>query len=480
MTVGEKIQFYRKRAGLSQEELGQKLIVSRQTISLWEMDKTLPTVDNLLRLKEVFCVEIDELLSESEPGVAIESTASETYNFEYDDVNINKIYKLVTAPLKHRFIIFLVVSAILLFLFVGDSGETLDNVLMGFVLGYFLIGLIIHLKTFFATQKDWKARKPKLLASSYLYEIYEDRIEITVNSDGVAKSTIRLSFDDIDRTQIMGEYFFIEVSGQFYVINKEDVPETSRLHALCRTHEEKRKRHHPKIILRIISIVLMVLSILSVFYGFAAVGVITAIFGNVIYLEQYMWMLYLFIPIPLASVIFGYVMKKKGYFYKKNVITGFIMIGVLILYGSFTFIIGNAVDHSDAQLLRVEETVGIDLPEPLRINVYDYTNGDVLDEYTGEVKQASELLYSVADLESFESVFESDERWISEVPSALVGVCSEMYSSYYDYIIIYNVTTGEFNTLPEETGNYQFINILYSADGNLMMLVEYDKAFIAD
>ena len=52
MTVGEKIQFYRKRNGLSQEELGQKMFVSRQTISLWEMDKTLPTIDNLLRLNK--------------------------------------------------------------------------------------------------------------------------------------------------------------------------------------------------------------------------------------------------------------------------------------------------------------------------------------------------------------------------------------------------------------------------------------------
>ena len=50
MTVGEKIQFYRKKIGLSQEELGQKMLVSRQTVSLWEMDKTLPTVDNLIRL----------------------------------------------------------------------------------------------------------------------------------------------------------------------------------------------------------------------------------------------------------------------------------------------------------------------------------------------------------------------------------------------------------------------------------------------
>ena len=67
MTVGEKIQYYRKSIGLSQEELGQKILVSRQTVSLWEMDKTLPTVDNLLRLKEAFSVSIDDILSEAEP-----------------------------------------------------------------------------------------------------------------------------------------------------------------------------------------------------------------------------------------------------------------------------------------------------------------------------------------------------------------------------------------------------------------------------
>ena len=39
MTVGEKIQFYRKKIGLSQEELGQKLLVSRRTVSLWELDR---------------------------------------------------------------------------------------------------------------------------------------------------------------------------------------------------------------------------------------------------------------------------------------------------------------------------------------------------------------------------------------------------------------------------------------------------------
>ena len=66
MTIGEKIQNYRKKLGMSQEELGGKLLVSRQTVSLWEKDQTVPTIDNLKLLKDIFDVSIDELLSENE------------------------------------------------------------------------------------------------------------------------------------------------------------------------------------------------------------------------------------------------------------------------------------------------------------------------------------------------------------------------------------------------------------------------------
>ena len=63
MSIGENIQRYRKERNLSQEELGQKLLVSRQTVSLWETDQTAPTLENLMRLKEIFGVSIDEILN---------------------------------------------------------------------------------------------------------------------------------------------------------------------------------------------------------------------------------------------------------------------------------------------------------------------------------------------------------------------------------------------------------------------------------
>ena len=62
MTVGETILEKRKELGLSQAELADKLLVTRQTISLWETDQALPTIDNLMRLKEVFGISIDKML----------------------------------------------------------------------------------------------------------------------------------------------------------------------------------------------------------------------------------------------------------------------------------------------------------------------------------------------------------------------------------------------------------------------------------
>lgn len=62
MTTGQKIQALRKGRGLTQEQLAARLGVSRQTVSRWELDETLPDTQNLLPLKEALGVSIDTLL----------------------------------------------------------------------------------------------------------------------------------------------------------------------------------------------------------------------------------------------------------------------------------------------------------------------------------------------------------------------------------------------------------------------------------
>ncbi len=67
MKLHEKIYYCRKKSGLSQEALAEKIGVSRQAVSKWETGDAAPEIGKLSILCEVFGVTADWLISESEP-----------------------------------------------------------------------------------------------------------------------------------------------------------------------------------------------------------------------------------------------------------------------------------------------------------------------------------------------------------------------------------------------------------------------------
>jgi len=62
MNLGAQIKKYRVECSLSQDELAEKLFVTRQSISNWENDKTYPDIKSLVLMSEVFSVSLDELV----------------------------------------------------------------------------------------------------------------------------------------------------------------------------------------------------------------------------------------------------------------------------------------------------------------------------------------------------------------------------------------------------------------------------------
>ncbi len=64
MTIGEKISQLRMASGISQEQLAEKILVSRQAVSKWEMDQALPQIDKVLLLCQLFDISTDELLQD--------------------------------------------------------------------------------------------------------------------------------------------------------------------------------------------------------------------------------------------------------------------------------------------------------------------------------------------------------------------------------------------------------------------------------
>ncbi|MCO0817289.1 MAG: helix-turn-helix domain-containing protein [Lactococcus lactis] len=64
MEIGKRIRAYRKIYNLSQEQLAEKIFVSRQTVSNWENNKTYPDIQIIVSLSILFNVSLDELIRE--------------------------------------------------------------------------------------------------------------------------------------------------------------------------------------------------------------------------------------------------------------------------------------------------------------------------------------------------------------------------------------------------------------------------------
>ena len=67
MTIGRKITQLRTAKGLSQEQLAEALDISRQSVSKWEMDQSLPQIDKVVQLADLFGISTDALLRDSAP-----------------------------------------------------------------------------------------------------------------------------------------------------------------------------------------------------------------------------------------------------------------------------------------------------------------------------------------------------------------------------------------------------------------------------
>lgn len=75
--LGEKLEALRKRSGYSQQELAEKLSVTRQTISNWECGQGAPALDKAVELAKIYQISLDDLAGEQVEVVVKEKRESQ-------------------------------------------------------------------------------------------------------------------------------------------------------------------------------------------------------------------------------------------------------------------------------------------------------------------------------------------------------------------------------------------------------------------
>lgn len=308
MTLGERILKYRKKAGISQEELADKLNVTRQSISLWETDQTLPSLDNLIALADIFGISMDELCGRE---------------------TVNKI---------------------------AEKIEAVDNAV-------------------------------------------------------------------------------------------DDVPDAKSI--------KKTK------IYKTLLTIMFALSIASVVISLVIAFILlqtTAFPQYAVLMTQFMWISFLFLPIPIASLALGIIFVRKKYKCKKNVIAGCLVIVALIICGSFTPLYKNNIGLQRDQELFVDTINNMTpatIPAYRCSAVFSYPK---LNEYYGTVMSGmvdlgskDVYLEALADVHMMPSIEHTPlpKGFLNAYDRWLIRNCHEFY--------IYNVATKEENVVTSAGGMFVFM-----------------------
>ena len=116
MEIGNKIMELRKKNNFSQEDLAEKVGVTRQTISKWELGETAPDLKQAKVLSQVFKVSLDELVDNDIKNIIIEKTT-----------NTEKLAGMIINILKALgtfFLIYLIIMIIIFIIFSFDYNQS--------------------------------------------------------------------------------------------------------------------------------------------------------------------------------------------------------------------------------------------------------------------------------------------------------------------------------------------------------------------
>ena len=134
MILAEKITEERKKNGWSQEEMAEKLSVSRQAVSKWESAQSTPDLQKVLRLAEIFGVSTDYLLKDelkSETGTEILEYAAEessVRSVSMEEANAFMEWRRKTGPTLAGAVALCIISPALLIFLAGLSDSHIGNI----------------------------------------------------------------------------------------------------------------------------------------------------------------------------------------------------------------------------------------------------------------------------------------------------------------------------------------------------------------
>lgn len=463
MTIGEKIYQLRKSKGLSQEELADELNISRQSVSLWETNQTVPQIDYLLELSKVFEVSLDELCNNKVYSNEVDVDENvlkpiSSSHLEYNENIINRLIVILDKNIQRRRIIFYDLLVI-----------GLSFILINYAYIFLSLLAVMNIIIFIIFKNKNKKTYNFLMEENRIYDIdfYENNFEVRITSKKSSGSSL-VNYKEIENVIFDDDLLVVVFNHKYAVINLNDLHENKNqiINLLMRHLSKKRikivKKPNEKL-LGLISLLLFI----GCFGGLILTMVLFAIVN-----ENYkysfapfaftlnFWLFFIGALFPLASLIFGIIVNKK-YSCKKNIIAGIIMTIILCLYGSMFFIFRGLISFDEEYLYEVSENINIDFPdENLFIRTYISLHSETYLKLTNEeeIKMFEEFIISSGSFDDVNNMTNSYDAYLLSMSNA--------YNSY----CVYDVTSEYFTDRDVDQ-----IMLLYNFETNVLLIFELNN-----
>ena len=181
---------------------------------------------------------------------------------------------------------------------------------------------------------------------------------------------------------------------------------------------------------------------------------------------RYSWVMLLFIPIGILSILIGFKLKNSTQKYKKNFIVSFICLPLLIIFGSYRFIFNSVVSYDVNEVSIIEEKINFEIPRDIKVatsklDLYDISYLKILNSESKDM---------------FEQEVENNQLWQKELQpeiKSLLPLNIQYESEIFEYFVFFNITSNEYN-IPPLSGQYECIFIAYDCDlQRLIILNDY-------
>ena len=285
--------------------------------------------------------------------------------------------------------------------------------------------------------------------------------------------TLRINYDEIDKCVETDTNFYLKFGKRNKIIfiqkNACDLELISFLREKFKVYENHlgettkfkgaKKYHNPNFI-KTFMIILFIITICSLWGALWSIFLVDKINPQHGFnFTKNTWVFWCWLPIPILSIILGFKYKNAGFKCTKNIVGGFIIGFLLLVYGSFSLFPTFSQDYSKIDSYR--SIISAQLPSNGELEIQDW------ETYFDEDKTNYTIInayYDKEDVSSLVNSIEYNSNWIlsKEIKSELkILIPSQLRSDDDAYFSIYNKTTNQYNVLPEIAGEYEIYAMKY-------------------